>query len=223
MLRHLLALRVPRRDDPGGRLGEVAHDVLQRLHQGDACRDDAVVATVADGYDDSTSRRLRAFVERHRERCPGRVERGRHEVDLARFHHRPAPMFIATATIDAIWVHDGIADARDYKTGRVELEAVADDPAARVQAWVLALHARRQGLRPRLSYECLAAGTSDDPAPFEPEDDDLEAVEEELRTMAWSMHEEDREGRWRGVRAAEVCRFCEFAPFCVDAEMPAPP
>ena len=31
----------------------------------------------------------------------------------------PPPMFMATARIDAVWVHDGLLDARDYKTGRL--------------------------------------------------------------------------------------------------------
>ena len=64
--------------------------------------------------------------------------RDAHEHELARFHRLPPPMFMATARIDAIWVHDGLLDARDYKTGGSGTTRVADVPAAEVQAFVLA-------------------------------------------------------------------------------------
>ena len=49
----------------------------------------------------------------------------------------PLPMFMATARIDAIWIHDGLLDARDYKTGKLWHTRVCDVPAAKVQAFVL--------------------------------------------------------------------------------------
>ena len=67
-----------------------------------------------------------------------------------------APMFMATARIDAIWVHDGLLDARDYKTGRCWHTRVCDVPAAKVQAFVLGRAANRHaGCELRLRYEYL--------------------------------------------------------------------
>ncbi len=214
-LRHLLALPEPQ--GGGGELGRLAHGILRIVHERGDCRDAEHVEQIVDAYDDSTARRLRAFVDRHTSRCPGPAERARHEVALARFHQRPAPIFMATAQLDAVWVHDGIADGRDYKTGRVELDWVGDDPAARVQAWVLALFAKRQGLRPRVRYECLAAGVIDDPTPFEPDDPELDAIEEELRSVVESMWVEEREGRWRGVGIEAECGHCGYRSICPDA------
>lgn len=214
-LRHLLALPEP--DAGGGDLGRLAHGILRVVHERGDCRNEEHVARIVEAYDDSTARRLRAFVGRHTTRCPGPTGRARHEVPLARFHRHPAPMFMATAQLDAVWVHDGIADGHDYKTGRVELDRVGDDPGARVQAWVLALHARRQGLRTRVRYECLAAGVVDDPTPFEPDDAELADIEEELRGVAEAMWVEEREGRWRGVGVDEECRWCGYRSICPDA------
>src|SRR4029077_788244 len=145
---------------------------------GGSCRDNAYVADVLAGHgaDDD---HLRQLVERHSQRCPshataaGREAPGAHEQTLARFHRQPQPMFMATARIDAIWVHDGLLDARDYKTGRLWHERVADVPAAKVQAFVLDQAARRRGLRLRLRYEYLSADVLDDPDAWEPDPDDM--------------------------------------------------
>ena len=90
-------------------------------------------------------------------------------------------MFMATARIDAIWIHDGLLDARDYKTGSLWHTRVCDVPAAKVQAFVLAPVARQRGLQLRLRYEYLQPEIDEDPEPWDPDVDDLEAVEEELR------------------------------------------
>ena len=60
-------------------------------------------------------------------------------------------------------MHDGLLDARDYKTGGLYYERVADVPAAKVQAWVLADAARKRGLRLRLRYEHLSPDVEEDP------------------------------------------------------------
>ena len=105
------------------------------------------------------------------------VDRAIREHELARFHRVPPPMFMATARIDAIWVHDGILDARDYKTGSLWHTRVADVPAAKVQAFVLAQAAAQRDLRLRLRYEYLQPEIADDPEPWEPYEDDLALVE----------------------------------------------
>ena len=116
--RHLLGLPA---SDPGGSnaTGLLAHDMLRLIHDGGSCADAGHVTDVLVGHgaDDDHVRQL---VDRHAQRCPSRVaDRSVHEHTFARFHKLPPPMFMATARIDAVWVHDGLLDARDYKTGRL--------------------------------------------------------------------------------------------------------
>jgi hypothetical protein len=140
------------------------------VHDNGSCHDDALVAdTLAHhGLDEP----VRAMFDRHRIRCPRNVETSAHECDVATFRRHPKPMFMATACIDAIWIHDGLLDARDYKTGGMTYERVADDPRARLQAFVLRRYADKRGLRLRVRYEQLAAEIGEDPESFEPDDED---------------------------------------------------
>ncbi|MDQ1466403.1 MAG: putative RecB family exonuclease [Actinomycetota bacterium] len=199
--------------------GLLLHELLRLVHERGTCHDADHVRDVLAGHgvDDP---HFRGMLERHARRCPTATDTGAHEVDLARFHRSPAPMFMATARIDVIWIHDGILDARDYKTGTRWYERVADDPRARVQAFVLDHHARRRGLRLRLRYEHLAAEVDDDPEPYEPDEDELVAIEEELRGAVsglWSIDE------WRGVGDTAVCRWCRFRSICPDSAAPGEP
>jgi hypothetical protein len=193
--------------------GLLVHELLRFVHAHGSCHDPAAVRDALDahGCDDDT---YRSILARHARRCPATVDSAAHEVDLARFHRLPPPMFMATARIDAVWVHDGLLDARDYKTGRVAHDRVGDDPRARVQAFVLAPHADRRGLRLRLRYEHLAADAGDDPEPFEPDADDLAAIDEELRAAVEEMW---RESSWTGVAEPDVCRWCRFRSICRDS------
>ena len=59
-----------------------------------------------------------------------------------------------------------------------------------------------RGLRLRLRYEYLSAEVTDDPEPWEPDADDLAAIEEELRAAVERMRTIDE---WHGVADAEVC------------------
>ena len=111
-------------------------------------------------------------------------------------------MFMATARIDAIWVHDGLLDARDYKTGRLWHERVADAPAAKVQAFVLDKAARRRDLRLRLRYEFLSPDVADDPDPWEPDHDDLATIEGECASSSRRMRTNDD---WKGVADGRLC------------------
>jgi hypothetical protein len=216
--RHLLGLPA---SDPGApnETGLLAHDMLRTIHAGGSCRDTAYVADVLAGHgaDDDHVRQL---VERHAQRCPSdatapeRTGTGAHEQTLARFHRYPQPMFMATARIDAIWVHDGLLDARDYKTGRLWHERVADVPAAKVQAFVLDEAARKRGLRLRLRYEYLSADVLDDPDSWEPDPDDMLAVEEELRSVVERMRTNDE---WQGVADAALCSHCAYRSICRDS------
>jgi hypothetical protein len=200
--------------------GLLVHDLLRHLHQHGSCRDAAHVDTVlaAHGLDGSSA--LRGFVDRHARRCPPEGTGGEHEVELARFHRFPPPMFMATGRIDAIWRNRGLLDSRDYKTGRSYTERVADDPRARLQAWLLAPIAAREGLRLRLRYEFLAAEVDDDPEPFEPDDDELAAIEEELRAVVEAIWKEEA---FAGVGDPALCGHCRYRSICPDSAAPGEP
>jgi PD-(D/E)XK nuclease superfamily protein len=207
-------LRVPESDE--GRSpdqGQLVHDVLERVHATGHCSDQDHVRTVLAEVEADTDQ-MHAFIARHARRCPADVEKAVHEVDRVRFHREPAPMFLASARIDVVWIHDGVLDVRDYKTGKLHYEHLADDPRARMQAWIMARDARRTGLRLQLRYEYLQPDVGDDPIPWEPGDDDLAVIEEELRATVAEMR---REEAWNGVADAEVCRTCRYRSICRDS------
>jgi hypothetical protein len=194
--------------------GLLVHDMLWRVHATGSCHDDAHVRDVLVGHG-ADSETVRALVARHSRRCPSDgAGAGAHEHDLARFHRQPAPMFMATARIDAIWIHDGLLDARDYKTGHLWHTRVCDVPAAKVQAYVLGAAAHRRGLRLRLRYEYLQPEIDEDPEPWDLDDDDLARVEEELRDAVARMWEIDD---WVGVGEPDVCARCQFRSVCRDS------
>jgi hypothetical protein len=200
--------------------GLLVHDMLRKIHADGACYDDDHVADVlvAHGIDTAV---VREMVARHARRCPSLAsERAAHEVDVARFHRMPPPMFMATARIDAVWIHDGMVDARDYKTGGRFVDAVADIAAAHVQAYALAARARERGLRLRLRYEYLQPEIDEDPEPWDLDDEALAAIEEELRAAVERMWTEDE---WRGVSEIEVCRTCRYRSICRDSAAPGEP
>jgi hypothetical protein len=210
-------LRVPTSDvGRSGDQGELVHDVLERLHSTGSCQDAAHVSRVL-GAADADTPQMRAFIERHSRRCPSDVDGAAHEVDRVRFHRAPAPMFLASARIDVVWIHDGVLDVRDYKTGRMSVDRLADDPRARVQAWIMARDARRKGLRLQLRYEYLEPEIDDDPEPWEPGDDDLEVITEELRSVVAAMWEVDD---WKGVADVDVCGKCRYRSICRDSAAP---
>jgi hypothetical protein len=218
LLSHLLAIPPSDEIRPTDH-GLLLHELLRVVHEQGTCRDADHVRDVLAGHgvDDP---HFGGMLARHARRCPADAGSGAHEVDLARFHRAPAPMFMVTARIDAIWVHDGILDARDYKTGARWYERVADDPRARVQAYVLDQQAQRKGLRLRLRYEHLAAEVDDDPEPFEPDRDELAEIEEELRATVgemWGLSE------WSGVNDPLVCRWCRFRSICPESAAPGEP
>jgi len=207
-------LRVPASDSSWSPdQGQLVHDVLERVHKEGSCHDAEHVARVLASAGSDTPQ-MRGFVDRHARRCPQSFAAQAHEVDRVRFHREPAPMFLATARIDAVWIHDGLLDARDYKTGRVHYERLADDPRARVQAWVLARDAVRTDTRLRLRYEYLQPEFDDDPDAWEPDADDLAAIGAELRDAVAGMWAQED---WAGVADAEVCRSCRYRSICRDS------
>jgi RecB family exonuclease len=132
-------------------------------------------------------------------------------------------MFMATGRLDALWQHDGILDVRDYKTGSVVTERIVEDTRARLQAWLAAPIAERNGLQLRIRYEHLAAEVNDDPEPFEPDADDLEAIEEELRAAAAAIQAAAAAHDFPGVAEPDICRYCRYRSICPDSAAPGEP
>jgi hypothetical protein len=214
-------LGVPPSDPaPSTDQGLIVHDMLWKIHMTGSCHDALHVADVLAAHAVDTAS-VRDMIGRHTKRCPSlATDRDVHEHDFARFHRMPVPMFMATARFDALWIHDGVLDARDYKTGGRFADRVADIPAAHVQAWVLGAVAQRKGLRLRLRYEYLQAEIDEDPDPWELDDDELATVEEELRAAVERMWQQDE---WRGVNDVAVCRTCRYRSICRDSAAPGEP
>lgn len=218
LLRNLVQL--PAADSgPWADEGLRIHAVLQHLHREGSCHDHEVVEDTVAAYATGDDERLRGFLERHAARCPRGATYLGGEYPLARFHREPAPLFTASGKIDAVWIHDGFLDARDYKTGAGGVDALAGDVRARVQAWMLAPLAADKGLRLRLRYEFLAPETPEDPPPWDPDPETLAAIDEELRTAVEEMR---REREFAGVAKAPVCGRCEYRSICVDASLDEP-
>jgi hypothetical protein len=208
-------LSVPPSDGSApGAHGQEVHDLLRQLHRDGPCDDPARIEDIVQAH--GASERVHAELRSHARRCPSGAASFGHEFTPSRLYNRQ-PHFIASARIDAAWVHDGMLDVRDYKTGAVWHSRVADDARARLQAWVLAPLAERRGLRLRVRYEHLATEIDEDPDDWEPDADDLEAVEQELITLVAGMRAETA---WRGVADADVCRWCRYRSICPDSALP---
>jgi len=219
LLQHVL--EVPASDELGSPdHGQLVHDVLRFVHASGTCHDARHVDEVLEGHGGSA--RLRDEIARHTARCPSPTQTLGHEVTFARFTAaRPAlHSFLVTARLDAVWVHDGMVDARDYKTGGAWSDRVADDPRAWVQAWALAPHAERRGLRLRLRYEHLAAEIAEEPEPWELDADELAAVEDRLRAEIRAMRDERD---FVGAADPEVCVRCRYRSVCRDSASPGEP
>jgi len=198
--------------------GQFLHQMLRLLHEEGTCQDAPRVRDVLDAH--AAPARLREEVARHTRRCPTPARSIGHELELARFHGKPLPVFMATARLDALWEHDGMLDARDYKTGRVWYERISEDPRAQVQAWVLGPMAATRGLRLRLRYEHLAGEVDEDPEPWEPDADELAEVGDQLHAAVVAMQ---AEAAWAGVRDEAVCATCVYRSICPDSAAPGRP
>ena len=212
-------LSVPASDDGApSHHGLQLHSLLRFVHEHGSCQDPRHVQDVLHAH--GADARLRVEVQRHAARCPSPADALGHELDLARFHRNPWPPFMMTARLDAVWVRDGVLDVRDYKSGKRWYEHISEDPRAKVQAWVAARLADEQGLRLRLRYEHLATEIDEDPEPWEPDKDDLAAVEEELRLAVETIQSECI---WSGVNDDVICRDCRYRSICPDSAARAEP
>ncbi len=201
--------------------GNLVHAMLERIHRDGSCRDTAHVEEVLALHGIDPDGALTGLVARHAQRCPSPAEHEKHELELARFFRRPP--FMATGRLDAVWQHDGTLDVRDYKTGSVVTERVADDPRARLQAWLAEPIARRLGLKLRVRYEHLAPEIVDDPELFEPDEDDLEAITEELCTVVAEIRAAADARAFPGVAEREVCVTCRYRSICPESAAPGVP
>jgi hypothetical protein len=208
----------PSDTDPSPVHGQLVHDLLRFVHEEGTCADDTHVDDVLLRHGLDGDGRIRGEIARHTARCPTPAEALGHEVTRARFAPHPTTPFMATARIDALWLHDGVLDARDYKTGRAWSDRVADDAQARLQAWVLAPLAAQLGARLRVGFEQLAAEVLDDPEPFEPDGEDLDAIELELRSEVEAMRiEAASSAPFAGIGDPEVCGRCRYRSICPDS------
>lgn len=220
--KHVLAL--PESDSGSSPdFGNLVHAMLERIHRDGSCRDTAHVEEVLALHGIESDGALAGIVERHAQRCPSPAEHAKHELAVARFHRLAPPMFMATGRLDAVWQHDQLLEIRDYKTGSVVTERIVDDPRARLQAWLAAPIAERLGLQLRVRYEHLAAEILDDPEPFEPDADDLVAIEEELRATAAAIQAAAAAHEFPAVSETEVCRFCRYRSICPESASPGVP
>jgi hypothetical protein len=219
--RNAYVLSVPSSDvDSGAVHGQQVHDLLRLIHQSGSCHDPAHVGAVLEANGFEHNARVHSELTNHTRRCPANAIPVGHEITRARFHRKPMPPFMATARFDALWEHNGVLDARDYKTGRVWSDDLAGDRQARLQAWVLAPLATARGLRLRISFEHLSPEVVDDPEPFEPEADDLDEIEEELRAVVADMRAETA---FVGIADLETCRHCRFRSICPESAAPSEP
>jgi hypothetical protein len=157
--------------------------------------------------------RTLGFLERHARRCPRGATSVGHERELARAWFGARPALMVTGTIDAIWSHGGLLDARDYKCGTPQVASLRESAAARVQAWLLAPLAHELGLQLRLRHEQLAPDATEDPDPIEPDAEDLQEISSELIGLADAV---GAERDWHGVSAEPVCRTCSYRSVCPD-------
>lgn len=215
LLRHVLALPAPDEPSHASGTGQLVHDVLHHVHERGSCRDEGFVDDVATAH--SLTPATRALVDAHRRRCPDDATHSAHEVERVRLHRRP--WWVGRTRLDAVWVRPGLLDVRDYKTGSRTYDHVRDDPGARVMAWVLQRDMARKRLPLRIVYEQLAPEVDEDPEPFEPDDDDLAAIDVELSAAVEAIKTETA---WTGISEADVCKRCAFRSVCTDSAAPGP-
>jgi hypothetical protein len=165
------------------------------------------------GTDGVDAGRTLGFLERHARRCPRGAASVGQERELARAWFGARPALMVTGTIDAIWSHGDLLDARDYKCGMPQVAALRESAEARVQAWLLAPVAEELGLQLRLRHEHLSPDATDDPDPYEPDAEDLQEISEELVGIAAAV---GAEREWRGVSGEAVCRICSYRSVCPD-------
>ena len=215
--RHLL--RLPPSDaGSGANVGNLVHDLLRHLHgQGD-CHDTELRRVTLENHGESPDGAIGAMLARHADRCPAPAPARGHELEVVRVS-RNGPIWIGTGRLDAVWVHDGILDVRDYKTGAPRDGDLTEDSRARLQAWLAAPLA--PGLQVRVRYEHL--GHDGDPVELEPDTEDLARIERDVTAVIDAIRDCASRDEFPGVADVEICRTCSFRSICPDSAVTSTP
>ena len=212
--RHLLGIPAPD-DSPGADVGHVTHELLQQVHDAGVCAEPDAVAAIVAAHPRAQPDVHGRFLSAHRNRCPTSADWSRHEAELVRFARHGHPRWLLVGRIDAMWARGSILDVRDYKTGTVRVDRVADSLAAKAQAYLAAPIAAEHGLQLRITYEHLNG--EDGPDPWDVEDEDLEAVTAELHAHAAAIAAEET---FAGCAHPPTCRWCPYVSCPDRAEVP---
>ena len=216
-----LQLGLPASDPgPTARTGTLVHDLLRFLHGLGDCHDEALQTATLENHGVDGNGAVRAMLAGHASRCPVSATALGHELEVVRLSRR-GRVWIGTGRLDAVWVHDGILDVRDYKTGRVRDGDLADDSRARFQAWLAQPLAG--DLQVRIRYEYLTEAGDLDPLEYEPDAEDLERVETELCTTIDHIRDAASRSEFTGVRETDTCRMCSYRSICPDSALRATP
>ena len=207
--------------DPGTVHGQQMHDVLRLVHERGTCRDDAHVddVLVSHGFDDNE--RMRAELARHTARCPTPADALGHEVTRARFGAPPD-----RAVHGHRAARRAVGARRHPRRARLQDRPRVDRPRRRRLAGPAAglggrtARRARSGSALRITFEHLATEVLDDPEPFEPDADDLRAIEDELRCEVVAIRSEVD---FAGVADADVCHRCRYRSICPDSAVAGVP
>ncbi len=217
--RHVLRLPA---SDPGAtaRTGNLVHDLLRYLHGLGDCHDEELQTATLENHGVDENSAVRAMVAGHASRCPVAATALGHELEVVRLSRR-GRVWIGTGRLDAVWVHDGVLDVRDYKTGRARDGDLADDSRARFQAWLAQPLAG--DLQVRVRYEYLSDAADLDPLEYEPDAEDLARVEAELGTIVDQIRDAAGRSEFTGVREPDTCRPCGYRSICPDSAVTGQP
>jgi hypothetical protein len=215
--RHVL--RLPESDTGGGAaIGTLVHDLLRYLHSQGDCHDEQLRQATLENHGQDEHGEVAAMLRRHADRCPAPTEALGHELEVVRVA-RGGPVWIGSGRLDAVWLHDGILDVRDYKTGRARDVSLAEDTRARLQVWLAAPLAREE--RIRIRYEHLAGEI--DPPEFEPDTEDLARIETDLTAVVDAIRDAAARRDFPGIAAPETCGTCPYRSICPDSAVRASP
>ena len=139
----------------------------------------------------------------------------------ARFSHHPTTPFMATARLDALWVHDGLLDVRDYKTGQVwtrpRRRRRAGAPAG---VGARARSRRCRGLQLRVRSSTSTPRSSRTREAFPPTPTTSSRSNPNFGAQVTGIRSEVA---FAGVADADVCHRCSYRSICPDSAVAGVP